>query len=723
MYYVHVKTLLLNLYRDSLFRNSLYPMLASGVMAGFGFFFWLFSARLFTSEDIGLAGALISAMSMISVLSLAGFDTATVRFLAHEERKNESMNTGILVIGITSLLLASIFVAAIGHISPTLAFIQRDVLTMVSFVAFTTMASINMFTDAIFLAHRETKYTFIIDTVFSVVKVALPFAFIPWGAFGIFTAAATAQALGFLMSIGVLMQRFAYRPSTSIDRAIVRRVWRYSAGNYTADVLSILPLAALPIIITNNIGAKEAAYYYIVMMIVGLLYVIPASAMRSLLAEGSYDERAIPAHIRGSLKTTLMLLLPSMLVLFVGGDLVLRLFGSEYSTMGLEFLYIMTTMALVVAAFSLFGSLFRLTHNVRGLIVRNFIYATSTIALVYMLMPYGLAGVGVAYTGGYSIGCIVSYILFQYNTREEYAGLAKRFTFSNVIKTLAGLFKEHVTWPVRTYIAYNVEAYRVRKSPGFVPVTLLCYPEKPRTYHTLYKIAHNLGWKITNNPKVHADIVMHFEDITERREHPALTALRNTHAVINADCTDISKSRVNAVFEHVFGYNLSVDARAYTGPCVRKSETNGVHDGCILDCPTEPEEGYVYQKLIETHCGEGRVMDLRIPVFNDTIPFILKRYKSDRDLFDITVDTEIAETDELLREDERAKVLTFCRQIGLDYGELDVLRDNNDGKLYIVDVNNTPAGPLGPLYAQEENFKRWMTDMQNTLRSEFAPLQ
>jgi len=29
----------------------------------------------------------------------------------------------------------------------------------------------------------------------------------------------------------------------------------------------------------------------------------------------------------------------------------------------------------------------------------------------------------------------------------------------------------------------------------------------------------------------------------------------------------------------------------------------------------------------------------------------------------------------------------------LDYGELDVLRDNDNGKIYIVDVSNTPWGP------------------------------
>ncbi len=694
-------------------------MLATAVMAGLGFFFWLFSARLFTSEDIGLAAALISVMSMVSALALVGFDTATVRFLAHEDRKSESMNTGIMVIALASLVLAVSFVAFVDLISPKLAFVRADIFTASAFVAFSIMASINMFTDAIFLAHRETRYTFFIDTLFSLVKVVLPFFFIPWGAFGIFTAAAVSQALGFFMSIAVLVTKFDYRPQLTIHRDIVQRVWRYSAGNYVADVLNFLPLAALPIIITNRLGAEQAAYYYIVMMIIGLLYVIPASTMRSLFAEGSNDEQSIPAHVRGSLKTTAMLLLPAMFVLFVGGELILRLFGAEYSTAGINFLYVMTLVSIFVTAFALFGSLFRLTHNIRALIIRNVAYALGTIVLVYTLLPYGLIGVGMAYAGGNLIGSVVGYFLFHSDARRSHPELAERFTVRHLIGAIRGMINEHALWPLYTALESKLAYARARKAPGARPATLLCYPEVPRTYHTLYKLAHRLGWKMTNNPRAKADLYMHFEDITEREEPALLKKMREKHHVINAKCHDISKTRVNDVFESVFGYELSVDPRTYEGECVRKSDTNAVHDGKIIRCPVEPEEGYVYQKLINTTCDGGRVTDLRLPIFNDSIPFILKRYKNSTDLFDITIGAEFAETKDVLTDDERSKVLTFCRRMGLDYGEMDALRDCDDGRLYIVDVNNTPAGPIGPLYQDEAGLDRWYTELCDALQREF----
>src|SRR5664279_5323018 len=38
---------------DSLYRNSIYLMASTGIMAFFGFFFWIINARLYKPEQVG----------------------------------------------------------------------------------------------------------------------------------------------------------------------------------------------------------------------------------------------------------------------------------------------------------------------------------------------------------------------------------------------------------------------------------------------------------------------------------------------------------------------------------------------------------------------------------------------------------------------------------------------------------------------------------------------
>jgi O-antigen/teichoic acid export membrane protein len=724
-----VKEKVIQLYGNSLFRNSFFPMLATAVMSGLGFVFWLLVARLFSTDEVGIAATLLSVMAMTSALSLAGFDTAIIRFLAHDKNRNNTLNTSIVLVGLVAFILSSLFVIGVHFFSPHLEFIQKTPLTAGAFILLSVMASINILTDSIFLALRQTKYSFFIDTTFSTLKVVLPFAFIGWGAFGVFMASAVAQSIGFFLSIATLMRRFEYRPAFIVDRNVLAKVWRYSAGNYLADIFNFLPGALLPIIIVNNLGPHASAYFYIIMMIAGLLYVIPNAVTRSLFAEGSYDEANIATHLRNTVRTIAYILTPAMLILLVAGKYLLLLFGAEYSTEGVTFLSIMTLASIVVTTSSVMGSLFRINHNVRGLIIRNLSYALSIIGLTYLFLPYGLPGVGLAYAGGNLVATLVS--LFMYVRGIRKGGHAPvicprgdrtyREFFLNLIQKAWVRFTEIVLLPLLTVVSCKATYLKAVLKKGFRKrPTILFYPERPKTFHVLYKACHILGYTMVFDPSKHADIIINFNDTTVQAKNPVLEELRKTRRIVNIDAIDISKRRVEIVFEEVFGYPLAVDPRTHVGPCVRKSDMNAVHDGRVVTCPTEPVDGYVYQKLICSDGGEGRVMDLRVYIFNGKIPFVLKRYKSIDDRFDRTIEAKLAKTSDILSDDEVSRIALFCARMGLDYGELDALRSGDDGRIYIVDVNNTPAGPLSVLGKDREEFPLWIDTLCTMFNDEFC---
>jgi hypothetical protein len=72
-----------------------------------------------------------------------------------------------------------------------------------------------------------------------------------------------------------------------------------------------------------------------------------------------------------------------------------------------------------------------------------------------------------------------------------------------------------------------------------------------------------------------------------------------------------------------------------------------------------------------------------------------------------------------LSEQECQDIIMYCRRIGLEYGEIDILRSDDDGKIYIIDVNNTPWWPPNKLGDIDRNIALNM--MWNSLIQGFFP--
>jgi hypothetical protein len=227
---------------------------------------------------------------------------------------------------------------------------------------------------------------------------------------------------------------------------------------------------------------------------------------------------------------------------------------------------------------------------------------------------------------------------------------------------------------------------------GFRTKTVLFYPQRPSSRHVLWKLCHILGYRISTGTKIRADAIIHFEDKTRKVIDPTLAALNEKQPVVNFACTDISKSRVDEAFSAVFGYSSLVDPRTYSGRYVKKSETNALHNYEIFDRPQEPQAGFVYQRFIEAELRNGWYTEYRVPVFHRHIPVIMLKLRPQDDPFQRFALAEAIEKTAVITLEEEDKLLAVCRNIGADYAELDVKRDINDGRLYVLDVNDTPSG-------------------------------
>src|SRR5579871_147521 len=138
-----MRKIIRDLYTDSLFRNSFFLMLNTGLQAGLGFFFWLVCARIYDPGNVGLATSLISAASLTSVFSMLGFNNVIVRFLPTSAHKNEQLSTAFTLTSVASFFAAAAFLAwAVFTHNPSVQS-GHQVLLMGIFVAYVLAVTVN----------------------------------------------------------------------------------------------------------------------------------------------------------------------------------------------------------------------------------------------------------------------------------------------------------------------------------------------------------------------------------------------------------------------------------------------------------------------------------------------------------------------------------------------------------------------------------------------------
>jgi len=113
-------------------------MLSTGVMSFFGFFFWIINARLFTPDQVGIGTTLISLMTLISSFSLLGLGNSLIKYLPMSARKNEKINTSLILVGLASIIASIIYLIFLKTFSPKLLFVRESVVFSLSLSRYTT---------------------------------------------------------------------------------------------------------------------------------------------------------------------------------------------------------------------------------------------------------------------------------------------------------------------------------------------------------------------------------------------------------------------------------------------------------------------------------------------------------------------------------------------------------------------------------------------------------
>lgn len=395
--------------RDSLFRNSLYLMASTANVSGLGFVFWLIVAHWYSPKQVGISSVLLSAASLIATLSLLGLNNSIIRYLPKASNRLLLFKSSMTAVLSVSIIMSVIAIFLFPVLAPKISYVGHSFWLIAAFTIGTVSIAANLQLDSSFTALRSAKHVMTRSLLLSLIKLILPVFVVTLGAFGLFSAFTVGSLAAMLLGFIVLAGQFNLAFSPRISKQVLQPLLSFSAANYVVSSLGNLPSYVLPIMIATVLGATAAGYYYIAFLITGILFVIPSGVASALFAEGSHEDASYRDNIVRSLKLMYALLIPGATVICLFGPLILTIFGHGYAAH--------STSVLRLLAISSFFSAFNYTgattlnirHDIGRLITVHIIEAAAVLGSVWLLVGYGLAGVGLGWLLGQAV-MSVSYI-------------------------------------------------------------------------------------------------------------------------------------------------------------------------------------------------------------------------------------------------------------------------------------------------------------------------
>jgi O-antigen/teichoic acid export membrane protein len=359
--------------------------------AGVGFFFWMVVARFYTKAEVGLGAAIISAASILALLSRPGLGVALIRFLPKAEKPVEMINTFFTMSLVVAVALAAIFVAGLDIWSPKLGFINNDAIFFLFFISFVVFLALSTLLENVFIARRRAEFTLFKNVISSVVKICLaaPLALF-FHTFGIVSSWGMAIIIAFVASLFLFVPRVekGYKPMPKLDMGIMKNTWGYSAGNSLAVVFQAALGLVLPLLVVNLLGPKQNAYFYIAWTIASLLFTISTAASTSLFAEGSHFEEKLGVNVRRSLAFIFVLSIPAIMVIFLAGKAILHFgFGEDYAANALRLLWILSLSSIPQGINTVYGTILQVERRISELVIIRGFTTLAVLLGSYLILP------------------------------------------------------------------------------------------------------------------------------------------------------------------------------------------------------------------------------------------------------------------------------------------------------------------------------------------------
>lgn len=396
----------LNLFYDSLFRNSFFLIANSAVLSLAGFAFWTITARTVSSEVVGFVSAIIAAATLIASFCYLGFDSALIKFLplAKDNRsKSEILSSAITVSATVCGFLSLGYIFYLVALSDNYGFVRENALIGIT-IFFLPLAIVvsNLLNNAV-IAYRVTYVVLLGSLIVGLSRIALVVLDTYNDIRGILLAYGIAILLGIIFLTATLVLKLNARLiKLSVSR--LKSMANFSGGNYLANISNGAAALLFPSIVLGILGSDQAAFYYTAALIASALNIIPLAIAQSLFAEAGRAASLTPL-VRRSIKMMLLIMTPAILFILLAGKYILGIFGEEYASNGYLLLIFLSLTAVAQIPSYIATTVLRVKGHIRPIVWISFAAFTLTISMSYI----GLSLTHELYVAG--IGILVAEVL------------------------------------------------------------------------------------------------------------------------------------------------------------------------------------------------------------------------------------------------------------------------------------------------------------------------
>ena len=422
---------------DSLLRNSLYIMGTNIVTAVLGYCFWIVATHIYSTYDVGLAAALISVMLLASTFSNLGVGSTMVQLLPRRESGRAwslTLNAGWAIGIFTGLLAGIIVVVVLPFTSQQFAIISHHLGYALTIIVGVPLMTLSLLLDQTFVAERIARNMLLRNVVVAVLKIPLMvlavLILVQVGALGIFSSWVLASAIALIGAI-LLIIRLGRGYCLAVRGIVgqIRSMLSSLAGHHFINLGGLTPSYLLPVIVAARLSPTDNAYFYTTTKLGDFFFMSSSAVAIALFAEGSHTTGSLRQKVRSSAMTIGMLLIPGMLICFVGGSYIMLVFGPGYAQHGLLLLRILIIAAVPDAITNIYVSVLRVQKRLRYAALLNLGMAALDLTFAWILLPtQGIVGAGWSFLIAQGVGSLVAgadAIRF-YRRRHRLSGVAEQ---------------------------------------------------------------------------------------------------------------------------------------------------------------------------------------------------------------------------------------------------------------------------------------------------------